>query len=48
MGAESDGLSAEEIALTDAAVSIPMRGATESLNVAVAAGILLYEASRER
>jgi TrmH family RNA methyltransferase len=48
MGAESDGLSAEEIALTNAAVSIPMRGATESLNVAVAAGILLYEASRQR
>jgi TrmH family RNA methyltransferase len=48
MGAESDGLSGEEIALTNAAVGIPMRGATESLNVAVAAGILLYEASRQR
>jgi TrmH family RNA methyltransferase len=48
MGAESVGLTPEEIALTDAAVSIPMRGSTESLNVAVAAGILLYEASRQR
>lgn len=48
MGAESDGLTPEEIALTDEAVIIPMKGSTESLNVAVAAGILLYEASRHR
>jgi len=48
MGSESKGLSAEEIALSDAAVRIPMKGSTESLNVAVAAGILLYEASRQR
>src|SRR5262249_11828905 len=48
MGAESDGLSAEEIAAADETVSIPMKGSTESLNVAVAAGILLYEASRNR
>jgi TrmH family RNA methyltransferase len=48
MGAESAGLSAEEIALADETVSIPMKGRTESLNVAVAAGILLYEASRYR
>ncbi|HYW73531.1 MAG TPA: RNA methyltransferase [Pyrinomonadaceae bacterium] len=48
MGAESEGLSPEEIALTDEAIRIPMKGSTESLNVAVAAGILLYEASRHR
>jgi TrmH family RNA methyltransferase len=48
MGSESDGLSEEEIALTNAAASIPMKGSTDSLNVAVAAGILLYEASRQR
>lgn len=48
MGAESAGLTAEEIALTDEAVRIPMKGSTESLNVAVAAGILLYEAGRHR
>jgi RNA methyltransferase, TrmH family len=48
MGAESDGLTRDEIALTDEAVRIPMKGSTESLNVAVAAGILLYEASRHR
>jgi TrmH family RNA methyltransferase len=48
MGPESAGLSAEEIALADEATSIPMKGSTESLNVAVAAAILLYEASRYR
>ena len=48
MGAESVGLTSEEIARTDEAVSIPMKGSTESLNVAVAAGILLYEARRHR
>ena len=48
MGAESDGLTPAEIALTDEAVAIPMKGSTESLNVAVAAGILLYEAGRHR
>ena len=48
MGSESLGLSAAEISAADRAVSIPMKGSTESLNVAVAAGILLYEASRQR
>ena len=48
MGAESEGLSAAEIAMADKTVKIPMQGRTESLNVAVTAGILLYEAARER
>ena len=48
MGAESDGLSEEEIAVADETVKIPMKGSTESLNVAVAAGLLLFEASRYR
>ena len=48
VGAESKGLSAEEIAATDEAVRIPMNKSTESLNVAVAAGIILYEARRQR
>jgi TrmH family RNA methyltransferase len=48
LGAESAGLTAEEVALADEAIRIPMKGATESLNVAVAAGILLYEANRQR
>lgn len=48
MGAESAGLTESELAMTDAAVRVPMKGETESLNVAVAAGIILYEAQRQR
>jgi TrmH family RNA methyltransferase len=48
LGPESEGLSAAEIASADEAVRIPMQGLAESLNVAVAAGILLYEAARQR
>lgn len=48
VGTESTGLSPEEIALADEAVRIPMAGSVESLNVAVAAGVLLYEAGRQR
>lgn len=48
LGAESAGLSSEEIEAANEAVRIPMKGSTESLNVAVAAGILLYEANRQR
>jgi TrmH family RNA methyltransferase len=48
LGPESNGLSQAEIDEADAAVSIPMRGPAESLNVAVATGILLYDAVRQR
>jgi RNA methyltransferase, TrmH family len=48
LGTESTGLLPEEIASADEAVRIPMAGSVESLNVAVAAGIILYEASRQR
>ena len=48
VGAESKGLSGDEVSEADAAVKIPMKGSTESLNVAVAAGVLLYEARRQR
>jgi len=48
VGPESSGLSNEEVALTDEAVKIPMQSTVESLNVAVATGILLYEAVRQR
>ena len=48
VGQESDGLSPEEVAATDTSVRIPMQGAAESLNVAVAAGIILFEAARQR
>ena len=45
---ESTGLSPDEVAATDASVRIPMQGAAESLNVAVATGIILFEAARQR
>jgi TrmH family RNA methyltransferase len=48
VGPESAGLSAGEIAAAGTAVRIPMQGRTESLNVAVATGIILYEAARQR
>jgi TrmH family RNA methyltransferase len=48
LGPESTGLTAEELQATDQTVSIPMAGEVESLNVSVAAGILLYEAARQR
>lgn len=46
VGNEGSGLRAETRARITQLVSIPMRGHTESLNVSVAAGILLYELSR--
>jgi len=48
VGPESSGLNEEEIRLTSKSVRIPMHGSVESLNVAVATGILLYEAARQR
>jgi TrmH family RNA methyltransferase len=48
VGPESTGLSSEEIAAVDVAVRIPMQGSVESLNVAVATGIVLYEAARQK
>jgi len=48
VGPESTGFSAREIALANEAVRLPMLGSVESLNVAVAAGILLYEAARQQ
>lgn len=48
MGGEGPGLADEVLAASDARVSIPMTGAIESLNVAVAAALILYEATRQR
>lgn len=48
LGPESTGLTADELKTADRTVSIPMHGEVESLNVSVAAGILLYEAARQR
>jgi len=46
LGAEGSGLPGEVLARGDICVRIPMVGTAESLNLAVAAGLLLYEAQR--
>lgn len=43
MGSERQGLPAEYLALCRQTVRIPMEGACDSLNLSVAAGIILYE-----
>lgn len=48
VGQEADGLTADELALSDDALKIPMRESVESLNVAVATAVVLYEAARQR
>ncbi len=42
LGNEVEGLTQDELLLCDAIVEIPMRGTKESLNVSVAAGIVLF------
>jgi 23S rRNA (guanosine2251-2'-O)-methyltransferase len=48
MGSEDKGISRELISMSDKEVKIPMTGNIGSLNVSVAAGILLYEIARQR
>jgi TrmH family RNA methyltransferase len=48
LGGEGAGLSEALAAAADETLTIEMRGTVESLNVSVAAGIVLYEASRQR
>jgi len=48
LGAEGPGLSEEIAASADERVTIPMRPPVESLNVAITAALILYEASRQR
>ncbi len=48
VGGEGPGLLADAVATGDAAVAIPMAPPVESLNVAVAAALLVYEARRQR
>lgn len=48
IGSEADGISADALALTTGKVFIPMPGKIESLNAAMAAGILIFEVVRQR
>lgn len=48
IGSEGSGLSEEISALSDERLRIPMEGAVESLNAAVSAALLMYEAKRQR
>jgi 23S rRNA (guanosine2251-2'-O)-methyltransferase len=48
LGSEEDGVSTEYLKLADAHAKIPIMGHINSLNVSVAAGIVLYEAVRQR
>jgi 23S rRNA (guanosine2251-2'-O)-methyltransferase len=48
MGSEGEGLGRRVESMCDCMVKIPLSSAVESLNVSVSAGILLYEACRQR
>lgn len=48
LGGEGAGLDAEVVAAADERLAVPMRPPVESLNVATAAALIVYEASRQR
>lgn len=48
VGGESSGMSRKLLQASDLRLSVPMKGPIDSLNVAVVAGLLLYEAARQR
>ncbi|HLO90784.1 MAG TPA: 23S rRNA (guanosine(2251)-2'-O)-methyltransferase RlmB [Lentimicrobium sp.] len=47
MGSEEDGVSGEYLSRSDEVLRIPMKGEISSLNVSVAAGILLFEVVKQ-
>jgi len=47
-GSEAHGLNERELSLMDQTINIPMKKEVESLNLAVSAGIVLFEAKRQR
>ena len=47
IGNEANGVTEEVLDLADTRIKIPMKGKTESLNAAVATGVILYEAVRQ-
>lgn len=48
LGQEKTGITKEALALADQDIIIPMIGMVQSLNVSVAAAVILYEAQRQR
>lgn len=48
MGSEDLGITTERLSLCDERIKIPMYGKIESLNVSVAAGVIIYEAINQR
>ena len=48
MGNEETGISKEVLHHSDEKIKLPMEGKTQSLNVSVACGAILYEATRQR
>jgi TrmH family RNA methyltransferase len=48
LGSEGAGLASDFVNTADGRLSIPMRPPVESLNVAISAALVLYEASRQR
>lgn len=48
MGSEDEGISKEVLKLCNSQVAIPLRGQIESLNVAAAAAVMLFEVVRQR
>lgn len=48
LGSEGEGLPEPLVQSADLRLSVPMKGAVESLNVAVVAGLVLYESARQR
>jgi TrmH family RNA methyltransferase len=48
VGEERSGLSAEAARMCDENIRLPMTGRADSLNVAVAAGVMMYEVVRRR
>lgn len=48
MGAEDTGVAADHLRVSDELVRIPQFGTIQSLNVSVAAGVLIYEVIRQR
>ncbi len=48
IGGEAEGAGREAARLAGGRVAIPMRGGAESLNVGVAASVILFEAARQR